>query len=138
MRRVMILTAALMAASTMPAQAAYVTATYNGIINTVYDGSTFSIGEKIADIVTFDTSTLQDFTSSVNAGLTKAGAPVTFASILAASLSDDPKASMSIKVGDIHSSTPIPSARRRVILTATASISMTIQVTPRGTTRSRV
>ena len=82
------------------APAGYVTATYTGVIDTIYDGGSFTNGEAITYSVTFDPADLKDMTATANAGLKADGFSLSYASVLTASLSDDPNASMTITVGD--------------------------------------
>ncbi|HEY1928482.1 MAG TPA: PEP-CTERM sorting domain-containing protein [Caulobacteraceae bacterium] len=80
------------------ARAEYVRATFSGSILATNPGTPASlgVGTPITFTAVFDTSTLVDHTASVNAA-TGLG----FASVFTASLSDDPAAWLSIKVGPV-------------------------------------
>ena len=81
-----------------PAQADYSSATYTGTIGAVNAGTPASlgVGTPITFNAVYDTGKLVDRTQSVN-DATGLG----FSSVLTASLSDDPKASMTISVGGV-------------------------------------
>ncbi len=82
----------------VPANAAYVKATYTGSIAAVNPGtpSDLGVGTTVVFKAIYDTAKLIDRTTAVN-GATGLG----FTSVLAASLSDDPRASLSISIGPV-------------------------------------
>ncbi|MGI4878931.1 MAG: PEPxxWA-CTERM sorting domain-containing protein [Janthinobacterium lividum] len=82
----------------VPASANYVRATYTGSIAAVNPGtaSNLGVGTTVVFRATYDTAKLVDRTTTVNDG-TGLG----FSSVLAASLSDDPRASLSISIGPV-------------------------------------
>jgi len=83
----------------MPASAQYVRATYTGTIEAVNPGtpSDLGVGTPIVfQAAVYDTDKLIDYTQSVD-DATGLG----FASVLTASLSDDPRASLSISIGPV-------------------------------------
>ncbi|MBS0361603.1 MAG: PEP-CTERM sorting domain-containing protein [Proteobacteria bacterium] len=82
----------------VPAHASYVQVDFAGQVLGVNAGGPASIaaGTPITFQAVFDPSTLTDHTQSVNDG-TGLG----FSSVFTASLSDDPNASLTIKVGDV-------------------------------------
>jgi hypothetical protein len=100
MRRptVTLVTIAALVGGAAPSSAEYVRATYTGSVAAVYPGtsSDLGIGTPIIFTATFDTAKLVDYTSSVN-GKTGLG----FASVLTASLADDPLASLTISIGPV-------------------------------------
>lgn len=81
-----------------PAHAAYVQVDFSGQVLGVNPGGPASIGlgTPITFQAVFNPATLVDHTQSVNDG-TGLG----FSSVLTASLSDDPNASLTIKIGDV-------------------------------------
>lgn len=93
-----LLAAAAAAALAAPAQAGYVRADFSGSILAVNPGTPASLGPgtPITFQAIFDPGKLVDHTQSID-DATGLG----FASVLTASLSDDPHASLSIKVGGV-------------------------------------
>ncbi len=91
------MTAALIGAA-VPARAEYVRATYTGSVAAINPGtpSDLGVGTPVVFQAIYDTAKLVDRTVTVNDG-TGLG----FASVLAASLADDPRASLSISIGPV-------------------------------------
>lgn len=98
MRFSMLLAAVLPIAFAAPVQAHYVQVEFSGHVLAVNPGTpaAFGVNTPITFKVRYDTDKLVDHTDSVNDG-TGLG----FLSVLTASLADDPKASLSIRIGSI-------------------------------------
>jgi hypothetical protein len=90
-------------AVTAPARATPTRVTFGGTVQAVDPVNTggLSVGDAIGFDTRFNTSNLVDRTSTLNAALATVGGSVFFSNFAAASLSDDPLASLSIHIGGI-------------------------------------